>query len=145
MISMFSSWVQFFPSENQCECYKKFASRSWPMLFTLTHYLLLYIHSPVLLQNKKFVYRPSKIVCTVTNMNVTCTQVKLCVQKICEFANLSTSFFFFLPCAWMILSSITSCEGHQQWKLSTVHWCYKPVILENYFSPAHTDCYDLRK
>ena len=28
--------AQSFPYENYCECYKKLASRSWPVLFTLT-------------------------------------------------------------------------------------------------------------
>ena len=33
-----SSWkdlIQSFPYKNHCECYKKLASRSWPVLFTL--------------------------------------------------------------------------------------------------------------
>ena len=67
--------------------------------------------------------------------------------KLFEFANLS----FFLPCPCMILFFIliyydfTSCEGHKLWKLSIVHWCHQSVTIENYFSPAHTDYYDLRK
>ena len=136
--------TQSFPYENHCECYKKLVSRSRPVLFTLKHYLFLYIHSPVLLQNKKVLCRPSQIVCTVTTMNVTCTQATLCIHKnlwICQFVR---QFFFSLPCAWMILSCITSCEGHELWKLTTVHCCYQPVTIENYFSPAHTDHYDLR-
>ena len=38
---VFSNSMQSFPNENHCKCYKKFASRSWPMLFTLflTHTL----------------------------------------------------------------------------------------------------------
>ena len=42
---------------------------------------------------------------------------------------------------------ITSCEGHQLWKLSTVsvHWCYQSVNIENYLLPTHTDHYALRK
>ena len=52
---------------------------------------------------------------------------------------------FFLPCARIILSCIISCKGHKLWKLSSVHWCYQQVTIENYFSPAHTDHYDLRK
>ena len=93
----------------------------------------LYIHTPVLLQNKKFLCRPSQIACTVTTINVTCTQATLRVHenpctvidssmlKLFEFANLS--FFF----------------------LSTVHWCYQLITIENYFSPVHIDHYDLRK
>ena len=46
--------VQSFPYENHCECYKKLASRSWPVLFTLT-YFFLYMHSPLLLENGKVV------------------------------------------------------------------------------------------
>ena len=37
-----------FSRENHCECYRKLASRLWPILFTLT-YFFLYIHSPILL------------------------------------------------------------------------------------------------
>ena len=58
-----------FPYENHLECYKKLASRSWPVLFTLI-YFFLYIHSPVLLQNKKFLRRLSQIVCMVTTINI---------------------------------------------------------------------------
>ena len=54
--------------------------------------------------------------------------------KLFEFTNLS---IFYLPCTWMILSCITFCEGHKLWKLSTVHWCYQPATIENYFSPVH--------
>ena len=32
---------QSFPNENHCECYKKLASRSWPVLFILESSLLL--------------------------------------------------------------------------------------------------------
>ena len=116
----------------------------------------LYLLSPVRLQNEKFLCRPSQIVCTVTAMNVMCTQAMLRVHKspcavlipvdfyvkiiwICQFVRL------FLPCAWMILSCVTSCEGHKLWKLSTLHWCYQPVTIENYFSRLHTDRYDFRK
>ena len=42
----------------------------------------LYIHYPILLQNKKFLYRPSQVACTVTTMNVTCMQATLCVHEI---------------------------------------------------------------
>ena len=34
--------MQSFPYENHCECYKKLASRLWPLLFTLTYYFLLH-------------------------------------------------------------------------------------------------------
>ena len=44
--------MQSFPYENHCKCYKKLASRLWPMLFTLT-FFFLNIHSPLLLENKK--------------------------------------------------------------------------------------------
>ena len=43
---------QPFPYENHCKCYKKLASRLWPVLFTLTDFFL-YKHSPLLLENKK--------------------------------------------------------------------------------------------
>ena len=43
---------QSFPYENNCKCYKKLASKLWPVLFTLP-YFFLNIHSPVLPQNKK--------------------------------------------------------------------------------------------
>ena len=46
---------QFFPCENHCNCYKKVASRLWFVLFTLT-YFFLYIHSPLLLENKKLLW-----------------------------------------------------------------------------------------
>ena len=36
--------------QNHCECYKKLASKLWPLLFTLT-YFFFYIHSPRLWQN----------------------------------------------------------------------------------------------
>ena len=91
--------TQSFPYENHCEYYKKLVSRSRPMLFTLKHYLFLYIHSPVLLQNKKVLCRPSHIVCTVTTMNVTCTQATLRIHKnlwICQFVR--QFFFFFALC-----------------------------------------------
>ena len=29
-----------FPYENRCECYKKLASRLWPVLFILTYFFL---------------------------------------------------------------------------------------------------------
>ena len=29
---------QLFPYENHCECYKKLASQSWPVLFTITYF-----------------------------------------------------------------------------------------------------------
>ena len=44
---------QSFPYENHCECYKKLASSLWPVQFTLTPIFFLYIHSPLLLENKK--------------------------------------------------------------------------------------------
>ena len=34
--------TQSFPFANHCECYKKVASRSWPVLFTLTDFFLLH-------------------------------------------------------------------------------------------------------
>ena len=38
-----NAWrYQSFPYGNHCECYKKFASRSRPMLFTLTGFFLLH-------------------------------------------------------------------------------------------------------
>ena len=33
-------------------CYKNLASRSWPVLFTLTYIFLIQVHSPVLLKNR---------------------------------------------------------------------------------------------
>ena len=36
-----------------CECYKKLAWTSWPVLFTLNLFFFSYIHSPLLLENKK--------------------------------------------------------------------------------------------
>ena len=125
------------------------------VIYTYLPIYFLYIHSPVLLQNKKFLCRPLQIACTATTINVTCTQATVRVHRnswywflyvkiiwICQFLHhffFFFFFFFFLPSAWMILSCITSCEGHKLWKLSTVHWCYQPVMIENYFSPAHTD------
>ena len=125
-------------------------------VYTYLFFFLYILYTPVLQQNKKFLCRPSQIVCTVTTMNVTCTQAALRVHEnpctvlilLCwNYLNLPVcpSFFFFLPCAWMILSCSTSCEGHKLWKLSTVYWCYQPVTNENYFSPTHTDHYVLRK
>ena len=57
LILFWNCWKckHFFPYENQCECYKNLASRSWPMLFTL-NYFFLYIHSPYLLENKKLLW-----------------------------------------------------------------------------------------
>ena len=46
----FSSATTSFPFENHCKCYKKLASRLWPMLFTLTCFFL-YIHISLLLPN----------------------------------------------------------------------------------------------
>ena len=43
--------LQSFSYENLCESYKKFASRSWPILFTLSYFFLC-IHSPLLLENE---------------------------------------------------------------------------------------------
>ena len=40
--SSFKEQAQFFPYENHCECYKKLASRSWLMLFTLTTFFLIH-------------------------------------------------------------------------------------------------------
>ena len=75
----------------------------------------LYIHSPVLLQNQKFLSRPSQIASTIMTMNVTCTPNNLThTQKSLHCID------FFLSCPWMILSCITSCDGHKLWKLSTV-------------------------
>ena len=34
-----------FQYENHCDSYKKLASRSWPMLFTLTYFFLMHILS----------------------------------------------------------------------------------------------------
>ena len=104
--------IQCFPYENHCKRYKKLGSRLWFVLLTFT-YFFSYTYSPVLLQNKKFLCRPSQIACTVTNMNVMCAQETLSVHNnSCTFVNLSF-FFFFFPCPWIILSSITSCEGHK--------------------------------
>ena len=54
--------------------------------------------------------------------------------KLLEFANLFV--LFFLPCTWMILSCITSCEGHKLWKLSklVLSICH---IWELLFIPRH--------
>ena len=41
--------------ENDCKCYKKLTSRSWPiMLFTIKIAIFLNIHAPLLLENKVF-------------------------------------------------------------------------------------------
>ena len=54
---IFSEFVLYslFLMKINCECYKKLASRSWPMLFTLIYFFFLNIHYLVLLQNKNFV------------------------------------------------------------------------------------------
>ena len=41
----------------------------------------------------------------------------------------------------MILPCITSCKGHELWKMSTVfvYWCYEPVTNENYLLSIRTD------
>ena len=36
------------PCENDCECYKKLASRSWPVLIYTNLFFFLYIHCPLL-------------------------------------------------------------------------------------------------
>ena len=33
---------QSFPYENHCKCYKKLASRLWPVLYILTHFFLIH-------------------------------------------------------------------------------------------------------
>ena len=110
----------------------------------------LYIHSPVLLQNKSSCAGLLKLRARLrpwTNVhasNVTRTQKSVLIPLCSNYLNLAICPSFF-PCAWMILSCITSCEVHKLWILSTVHWCYQPVIIKNYFLPAHTDHYDLRK
>ena len=38
---------QSFSNKNHCECYKKLASRSWPVLFTLPFFLLHTLFSSV--------------------------------------------------------------------------------------------------
>ena len=43
--------LQSFSYKNLCESYKNFASRSWPILFTLSYFFLC-IHSPLLLENE---------------------------------------------------------------------------------------------
>ena len=40
------SQTQSFPYQNHCECYKKLASRSWSVLFTLTYFFLIHTLSP---------------------------------------------------------------------------------------------------
>ena len=47
-----SDLKQSFPHKNHCEHYWKLASRLWLGLFTLTYFFFLYIHSPLLLENK---------------------------------------------------------------------------------------------
>ena len=96
-----------------------------------------YTYSPVLLQNKKFLCRSSQIACTVATTNVMWMQAMLCVQFVIFF------YFFF----WPFLEWFYIMYYHKLWKLSTVHWCYQSVTIENYFyfSPTHTDYYDLRK
>ena len=46
------SFMQSFLYENQYNWYKKLASKSWPVLLTLTYFFLI-IHSSFLLENKK--------------------------------------------------------------------------------------------
>ena len=50
--NMVQNRPQSFPYGNLCKCYKKLASRLSPVLFTLT-FFFIYIHSPLLLENKK--------------------------------------------------------------------------------------------
>ena len=95
--------MQSFPYENHCECYKKLASRLWPVLFTLRFFL--YIHTLVLLQNKKFLCWPSQIAVhgydherSVHATDVTYTQKYVhgndsFMLKLFEFANFSIFFF----------------------------------------------------
>ena len=104
-ISEFCKQYQSFPYENHFKCYGKLTSRSWPVLFAITYFVLM--HTSVLLQNKKFLHRCSQIACTVTTMNIMWTQVTLhkhenlftvliTLLKLFEFANLSFFFFFAL-------------------------------------------------
>ena len=58
---------------------------------------------------------------------------------ICQF------IFFFLPSLWIILSSITFCEGLKLWKVSTVHWYHQPVQLRTTFHPPATQTIHFRQ
>ena len=51
-------WYQSFLYENHCDCYKKLASISWPVIFTLTIFLyfFLYMQSPLLMGNKRLLW-----------------------------------------------------------------------------------------
>ena len=51
---------------------------------------------------------------------------------------------FFFARAWMILSCSTSCEGHKLWNCQLSTGAIN-LSTDNYFSPAHTDHYNLRK
>ena len=76
---------------------------------------------------------------------VTCTRksmhgINSSMLKLFEFANLCFFFFFLIFFALSLDDFIMySHEGHKLWKLSTVHWCYQSVTIENYFSTTHTD------
>ena len=79
----------------------------------------LYMHSPVLLQNKKFLCRPSQTgyehernmhTSDVTHTRKSLHGIDPCMLKLFEFVNFSLSF---LSCAWLVLLCITSCEGHK--------------------------------
>ena len=63
--TVFSIWKSKSLQVLQKACIKIVAHAIYTYLF-----FFLYIHSPVLMQNKKFLCRPSQIACTVTTMNV---------------------------------------------------------------------------
>ena len=69
-ITVFSIWKSLSVLQNAC--IKIMAHPIYAYLF-----FFLYIHSFVLLQNKKFLCRPSQILCTVTTMNITYMQTTL--------------------------------------------------------------------
>ena len=111
----------------------------------------LYIHSPVLLQNKKFLCRPSQIACAVTTMNVLARKRHYAYTKIHV-----RYWFLYVKIIWIyqfvrlfcpvlgwfyhVLLPVRAinCENCQ-------NWCYQSVTIENYFSSPNTDLYDLRK
>ena len=50
--------IGLFHMTNHCKCYKKLELKLWLVLFTLTYFFLYiqYIHSPLLLKNKKLLW-----------------------------------------------------------------------------------------
>ena len=93
------------------------------MLFTLTYFFLIHTLSCSATKQKVLVQAFTSCMHgydhkhNIHTSDVTCTRKSMdgidsSVSKLFEFANLSGFLlFFFLPCAWMILSCITSCEA----------------------------------